>query len=293
MGVVKTGAPALRIFLSYGHDSNEWLVRQIKVDLEGRGHDVWFDRTEIKAGGDWRRAITDGVMQSDQVLSFLSKHSTRDPGACLDEIAIAIGVKGGNIQTILVENEKEVKPPASISHIQWLDMHEWRQKRDGGEGVWSPWYQQKFAQIVAVVESEQSRRFAGEIETLSNLLKPVSSDSRIRELLKKELVGRQWLLEAVERWRKGDRSSRLFWLLGGPGTGKSALAAHLVHYGRDRVVAAHFCQYDKSDHRDAARVVRTLAFGAATRLPDYRKLLLTLPAMGELDRKSAAELFDC
>jgi hypothetical protein len=26
----------------------------------------------------------------------LSKHSTRDPGVCLDEIAIAIGVKGGN-----------------------------------------------------------------------------------------------------------------------------------------------------------------------------------------------------
>ena len=57
------------------------------------------------------------------MLSFLSKHSTRDLGVCLDEIAIAIGVKGGNIQTILVESETEVKPPASISHIQWLDMH--------------------------------------------------------------------------------------------------------------------------------------------------------------------------
>ena len=32
-----------------------------------------------------------------------------------------------------------------------------------------------------------------------------------------------------------------------------------------------------SDHRDARRIVRTLAFQIATRLPDYRKLLLTLP----------------
>src|SRR3989304_2136588 len=109
----------LRIFLSYGHDSNEELVRQIKTDLEKRGHDVWFDKNEIKFGDDWRREITDGIVGSHRVLSFLSKHSTRDPGVCRDETAIAIGVKGGNIQTILVESEQEVKPPPSISHIKW------------------------------------------------------------------------------------------------------------------------------------------------------------------------------
>jgi hypothetical protein len=114
----------MRIFLSYGHDANEELVRRIKADLEKRGHDVWFDKTEIKAGDDWRRAITDGILHSQRVVSFLSKHSTRDPGVCRDEIAIAIGVKGGNIQTILVESEAEVQPPVNIGHIQWLDMHD-------------------------------------------------------------------------------------------------------------------------------------------------------------------------
>ncbi|HEY9175392.1 MAG TPA: TIR domain-containing protein [Verrucomicrobiae bacterium] len=111
----ETVAP-LRIFFSYGHDANEELVRRIKTDLEKRGHEVWFDKHEIECGDDWRRAITDGITGSHRVLSFLSKHSTRDPGVCLDEIAIAIGVKGGNIQTILVESEMDVKPPASISH---------------------------------------------------------------------------------------------------------------------------------------------------------------------------------
>ena len=95
----------LRIFLSYGHDGNEELVRRIKTDLEKRKHDVWFDKNEIKFGDDWRRAITDGILRSNSVLSFLSKHSTRDPGVCLDEIIIAIGAKGGNIQSILVESE--------------------------------------------------------------------------------------------------------------------------------------------------------------------------------------------
>jgi hypothetical protein len=61
------------------------------------------------------------------------------------------------------------------------------------------------------VESDESRRFAGEIKTLEKYLKPTASDfvsdSRIRKLLEKELVGRKWLFEEVERWRNAaDRS---------------------------------------------------------------------------------------
>jgi hypothetical protein len=104
----------MRIFLSYGHGSNEELVRCIKTDFEKRGHDVWFDKNEIKFGDEWRRAITDGILGSQRVLSFLSKHSTRDPGVRRDEIAIAIGFKGGNFQTILVECEREVNPPQRL-----------------------------------------------------------------------------------------------------------------------------------------------------------------------------------
>src|SRR5437016_5828851 len=79
-----------------------------------------------------------------------------------NEELVRIGVKGGNIQTILVESEQEVKPPPSISHIQWLDMHDWKERRDTGEAVWEQWYQEKLAEIVAVVESDESCRFAGE-----------------------------------------------------------------------------------------------------------------------------------
>ena len=314
----------LRIFLSYGHDANEELVRKIKADLEKRGHDVWFDKNDIKFGDEWRRAITDGITGSHRVLSFLSKHSTRDPGVCLDEIAIAIGVKGGNIQTILVESETEVKPPASISHIQWLDMHDWKERKEIGSGTepeqpdsWETWYQAKLAEIIRVVESDESRRFAGEIETLSGHLKPIASDSRISTLLRKGFIGRKWLFDAIEQWRNPQSSipdpqstispefiphnssfnlssspSRLFWITGDPGVGKSAFAAHLTHFGRDKVIAAQFVEWDKPDHRDARRVVRSLAFQLATRLPDYRKLLLTLPEIAELDRKDPAELFD-
>ncbi len=283
----------LRIFLSYGHDSNEELVLQIYDDLKKRGHDVWFDKSEIKFGDDWRHSITDGILKSNRVLSFLSKHSTRDPGVCRDEIAIAIGVKGGTIQTILVESEQEVQPPVNIGHIQWLDMHDWKERRAAGEVAWKQWYQAKLAEILPVVESEESRRFAGEIETLNGHLKPIKSEARICHLLNKGFYGRQWLFEAVEKWRQDTKlDSRLFWIMGAPGVGKSAFAAQLTHTRGDTVIAAQFCEWDKPDHRNAQRVVRSLAFQLATRLPDYRKLLLTLPEIAELDRKDAAELFD-
>ncbi len=42
----------LRIFLSYGHDQNAELVEMIKSDLGKRGHDVCFDKNEIKTDYD-------------------------------------------------------------------------------------------------------------------------------------------------------------------------------------------------------------------------------------------------
>lgn len=294
----------LRIFLSYGHDANEELVRRIYADLKQRGHDVWFDKTDIKAGDDWRRSITSGITECDRFFSFLSKHSIRESSVCLDEIRIAIGAKGGNIQSILVECEQEVKLPPSISHIQWLDMHDWKEHGKIGEAAWDKWYQEKLAEIIRVVESDESRKFAGEIRALEEYLKPVVSDfaadARIQKLLEKKLTGRAWLFDAVEKWRTTPKSgpsgsdSRIFWMMGAPGFGKSFFAAHLAHfYGRGTVIGVHFCAYDKPDHRSAPRIIRTLAFQLATRLPDYRKLLLTLPEIAELDRKqTAAELFD-
>lgn len=283
----------LRIFLSYGHDANEELVLRIKSDLEKRGHSVWFDKTEIKAGDDWRRSITDGILTSQRVVSFLSKHSTRDPGVCRDEIAIAIGVKGGGIQTILVESETEVQPPVNIGHIQWLDMRDWKERRSAGHAVWNAWYETKLTEIVRVVESEESRCFTGEIEELHRHLRPINSDARIYDLLRKGFFGRTWLFEAVEQWQQDDkRDSRLFWITGDPGVGKSAFAAQLTHTRSDAVIAAQFVEWDKPDHRDARRVVRSLAFQIATRLPDYRKFLLTLPEIEKLDPKDPAELFD-
>jgi hypothetical protein len=113
----------MKVFLSYGHDANAPLVERIRRDLEVAGHEIWIDTAKIKAGDGWRRSIVDGLSDTHWILGFLSRHSVRDPGVCLDELAIALHAKGGTITTVLVEDETAVATPLSVSHIQWLDMH--------------------------------------------------------------------------------------------------------------------------------------------------------------------------
>ena len=140
----------MKIFLSYGHDSNAPLIEKIKEylskDADGSPkHEVWMDKSEIKPGKDWREKITKGITPSDVVLAGLSKHSTQESSVCRNELTISIGVKGGNIKTILLEPSDTVAPPAMISHIQWLDMSDW--KKHEKEGFDSEYFQEKFRQI--------------------------------------------------------------------------------------------------------------------------------------------------
>jgi hypothetical protein len=75
----------MNIFFSYPHDANAPFVQRIKADLQARGHEVWFDQAEIKVGDDWRSKITRGILDTDTVVAFLSRHGVRDPGVCLNE----------------------------------------------------------------------------------------------------------------------------------------------------------------------------------------------------------------
>ena len=55
----------MKIFLSYGHDSNTPLIEKIKdyLSKDEKGnpkHEGWIDTSEIKAGDDWREKIAKG-----------------------------------------------------------------------------------------------------------------------------------------------------------------------------------------------------------------------------------------
>jgi tetratricopeptide (TPR) repeat protein len=283
----------MKIFISYGHDHNKPIVDRIERDLKAAGYEVWKDETEIKAGDHWRRSIVDGLKDSDWVLGFLSKHSVRDPGVCLDELGIALHEKGGAIATVLLEGEAGA--PVSVSHIQWLDMHDWAERQTAGGAAFESWYRAKLDELLAALASPATQRFAGEIAELDRRLVPVSQAADIGFLVD-GFVGREWLRARLDEWQRSEKSSRLFWLSGGAGSGKSAFAAWLAHHGKVNVIGINLCRYNDDDRRDAGRVLRTLAFQIATRLPDYRRLLLDRlksqdPGGEEVKRKNPAGLF--
>lgn len=117
----------LKIFISYGH-TEAAICNLICACLTQRGHIVWYDANDILPGNDWRASIINGIVNCDIFVAGLSRHYIRDNSVCLDELSIAIGVKKGNIKTILLEDENEVCIPGSVSNVQWFDLHDWKKR---------------------------------------------------------------------------------------------------------------------------------------------------------------------
>ena len=71
---------------------------------------------------------------------------------------------------------------------------------------------------------------------------------------------REWVFEAVMRWRTDPDSAKLFWLVGGGGTGKSVAAAELLArlLDKENVAAWHFCKHTEPA-RSAPVLLRSLA----------------------------------
>jgi ankyrin repeat protein len=72
---------------------------------------------------------------------------------------------------------------------------------------------------------------------------------------------REWVFEAVMRWRTDANSAKLFWLMGGGGTGKSVAAAELLARLLDKENAAawHFCKHTEPARSAPAVLLRSLA----------------------------------
>jgi tetratricopeptide (TPR) repeat protein len=275
----------LRIFISYGHEPRDQaaLVRQIGRDL-GAKHSVWFDEIDIRSGDHWRRAIIDGLTSTDWTLAFLSAHAMRPGSVCLNEIAWAMNSRRGNVATVLLEPEREVRVPVSIGHIQWLDMSGWRAEQAKGRRAWRAWYDARLGEIRAMLTDPLAHKFTGEIEALSARLHPLSQSALVARLID-GFVGREWLAEQVNDWRLNRPAQRMLLLTAAAGVGKSAFAAWLTHYARANVVGLTISRADDAESRSAANVVRTLALQIATRLPDFRRPLLDLLARQDPDGK--------
>lgn len=283
---------ALRIFFSYGHDDNATLVESIKTDLERRnpGWNIWFDKNNIHAGDDWRSSIYDGINKSDVVVAWLSRHSVREPGVCLDELRIAAGDPKHYLASVLLESPEIVAPPLSISHVQYLDLSQWKIKRDNDLTRFKEWLQERVNTLENILANHSS--FSGEIEELKDTLKiskyGSSRQDRIKSLLRESFTGREWLFAEIESWLKNPGGRKVFCVTGEPGIGKSALVAQFASQNKIQVAGIHFCEAG-SALDDPKTVLISLAFQLGTRLPSYRKYLLDNKP--DPEKMSAADAF--
>jgi tetratricopeptide (TPR) repeat protein len=283
---LKGGFKKKRVFISYGHDELVVVADRMKSDLIARGHDVWFDSDRIKAGADWESYIEDGLAWVSEkpregcFLLIMTPYSVRRPdGFCLNELSRAILLNLKIIPVMLVWCE----PPLSICRLQWLSMEDCLPLDERMDR-----YQAKFNILAEAIEYDKLD-FEGSNSDLLNILKPLSYDAEVR-YNQDRFIGRSWVFSEIDRWLAEPMASRIFWLAGGPGTGKTSISAWLCAHRRE-VVAFHFCRLDNVQKIDPRRCVMSIAYQLSTQLPEYRERLKSLK-FEDVNNLNSKTLFD-
>jgi tetratricopeptide (TPR) repeat protein len=278
----------LRIFLSYAHDDHAELADRLCQDLKERpGYEVRFDKIDLRPGTDWECALEQGLdwvtadAENGRVILLMTPGSvTRPGGYCLNEVTRAIGRRLYIVPVMVVA----VEPPLSICRIQYLDMTDCLPLASR-----SARYESKRAVLIDVLE-RRNLEFEGVQSRVLKALRPLDCPDLSSHLTR--FTGREWLIEKIDAWIKADRGPRVFWITGGPGSGKSALACWLSNHRRE-VGALHFCQHSDLAGADPRNVVRTIAYNLSSQLPGYMNRLAATPNLEEICQEAgAASLWD-
>lgn len=278
----------LRVFVSYGHDEYLPFAREVARHIKAKYGEVFFDEERIKAGTDWETYIEDGLNWvadagiSGRVLLIMTPYSVRRPrGYCLNEIAKALDNKIEIIPIMLVWTV----PPLSIYRLQWLDL-----QKSANKNSISGTFDADFAKICEALEHPYLLDKEGGLNRLMEELEPLDFGADLT-LYQNWFTGRKWLFDEVKKWLNAKNSSRLFFVTGMPGIGKTAIATQLLQ-NFPEIGAFHLCKKEDSEKSSTRRAICTLAYQLSTQLPEYREILLLKNIKKEIARCNDVALFD-
>jgi Stage II sporulation protein E (SpoIIE)/TIR domain/NACHT domain len=242
------------VFLSYSTEDLE-RARLVVDNLEQTGWSVWWDRERISPGDRYRSQIDEALRTSACAVVLWSRHALASRWVT-DEAEAAH--QRGVLVPVLLE---DVDPPLGFRGLRSARLMDWTGASDHPE-------------LVSLHRAIASH--AGTATQRSQALEEAyfSEQRDIIEEHTRRFVGRGRAIQAVERFLKtNDRG--YFLIRGGPGQGKTALAARIV---TTLAPVHHFV--DKGTYRAEPRLlVRSLLAQLAVerrQLPDNAEALTKL-----------------
>jgi tetratricopeptide (TPR) repeat protein len=245
-----------KIFISYGRADAKELALRLYKDLRDAGHVPWLDELDIIAGIPWEEQIEDAILSHEKFVSLLTPHAVRRPdGVCLDEISLARYQKRVIVPAMVIQ----CRPPLGVYRLDWVDFQDWQ---------YPARYEQSLRRLFdAITDGPKAEEFHARIYST---LKPLDFGAEVFRL-NRDFTGRTWLFDELKQWL-GKEESRVFFITGNPGSGKSAVMARLVHEN-PHVIAYHFCAKHLKDSQAPSRFVRSVSAQLAAQLMGYREAL--------------------
>ena len=257
-------AQSTRVFVSYGHDCTDF-VRIVVRKLEERGLEIWTDSL-IPAGMSWRESITSSILESQKAVAFISRHSVREGGVCLDELAIAVGC-GIPVIPVILEREAVSAIPSSINCIQYLDFSSWAARHSAGDPLSCPEFEEALDALTQLVTSNNSDE---QLDYLRCRLNQSGASPRIKDL-RHSYQKRAWIDRHISNWYgKGARS---LLMEAYPGAGKSFYCSHFFHFN-PMTACLVFCDDIFYEKDRVTGIIKRIAFSLAEKLPEFKRCLV-------------------
>ncbi len=256
----------INVFVSYGRKDAATFVDKLVQNLNLGGITVWRDKADLQSPRPWDGQLKDALKHADVVIAVLTPHAVRTGGdasddrsesVCLDELAFArFSPPPTPIVPILL---MECEPPFVIYRLEYLDFL--------GAADNEAQYKRTVEELIRTIKAVK----AGGVPAYRTVkLEPIDFDLYLKAKTR-DFVGREWLTDELFDRLSAQDVGRAIILVGEPGWGKSAFAAHLYSANPEgQLLAAHFCRVDRAESTDPRRFIESLIAATALRLPAYQ-----------------------